>query len=328
MKDFDRDRTLIVSGNSNRELAEEIGNILDKEVLYPATSYSDGERRVDFGDKEQGSVRGKEVFLVQSICNSADGSLNDSLMELLIAIRALRGASASKVNVIIPYYAYARQDKKVEPRTAISARLVADILQIAGSQRVIMMDLHANQIQGFFDVNTCPVDHLYAKPAMIHYIRDELRVSNLTFLSPDSGGVDRARSYAKELGAGIALGNKKRSGANQVESIQIIGDVKNQIVIIVDDMVDTFGTMDKTINATIENGASEVHVAAIHAVLSGKAVEKIENSRVKSVTVTNTIPLSSEAKNCKKIKVVSVAKIFANAIRRIYEERSVSALFM
>jgi ribose-phosphate pyrophosphokinase len=249
-------------------------------------------------------------------------------MELLITIRALRGASARVVNVIIPYLGYARQDKKVEPRTAISARLIADMIQLAGAHRVIMMDLHSNQIQGFFDVTKCPVDHLYAKPAMISHIKSEFKVDNLVILSPDAGGVDRARSYAKELNADFALAKKRREKANEIKEVQIIGDVKDKIILCLDDILDTFGTMEAIGLSLNEAGAQEIHSIGIHPVLSGPALEKITNSEIKSVTVTNTIPLSLEAEKCSKIKVVSVAEIFAKAIKRIYEERSVSALFI
>ncbi len=279
-------------------------------------TFSDGEVFVELGE----NVRGRDVFVIQSTCSP----VNTNLMELLILMDALKRASARRITSVIPYYGYARQDRKVAPRVPISAKLVADLITTAGATRVLSMDLHAGQIQGFFDI---PVDHLFAAPVLLKHFR-ERGYEDLVVVSPDAGGVERARAYAKRLDASIAIVDKRREEANVAKAMNIVGDVKGKNAIIVDDMVDTAGTLTQAAQAILKQGAKDVMACATHAVLSGPAVERIENSELSSVVITDTIPLSKEAQKCSKIKVMSVASLLGEAIRRIHEEDSVSSLFV
>lgn len=278
-------------------------------------SFSDGESSVEIHE----SVRGKQVFAIQSTCPP----VNDNLVELLVMIDALKRASAEEITAVIPYYGYARQDKKVFPRAPITAKLVADLLTTAGTHRVISMELHAGQIQGFFDI---PVDHLYSSPIMLEYLREKYS-DDMIIVSPDAGGVERARAYAQRLGVGLAIIDKRRPGPNVAEVMHIIGDVKGQNAIILDDMVDTAGTLVKAAEALEKNGAKNVYGVLTHPVLSGPAIERINGSPIEEILVTNTIPLGKEAEKSKKIKVLSVSKLFGEAIIRVYRRESVSELF-
>ncbi|HFC97240.1 MAG TPA: ribose-phosphate pyrophosphokinase [Thermosulfurimonas dismutans] len=308
----------IFSGTANPELARKICEYLAVPMGHMEIKrFSDGEIFVEIKE----NVRGADVFVVQPTCTP----VNEHLMELLIIIDALRRASARRITAVIPYYGYARQDRKTAPRTPISAKLVANLITVAGARRVLTMDLHAGQIQGFFDI---PVDHLFAAPVLLEYLRETFRDEELVIVSPDAGGVERARAYAKRLDAGIAIVDKRRPGPNQSEVMHVVGEVKGKVAIILDDMVDTAGTMCKAAEAIRERGAKEVHGMATHPVLSGPAVERIKKSALKSLVVTDTIPLREEAKAIKKIKVLSVARLLGEAIRRIHADDSVSSLFV
>jgi ribose-phosphate pyrophosphokinase len=278
-------------------------------------NFSDGEINVEIDE----SVRGMDVFVVQSICHP----VNNNLMELLILIDALKRASAERITAVLPYYGYARQDRKVSPRAPISAKLIADLITTAGASRILTVDLHAGQIQGFFNI---PVDHLFAAPVLLEYLK-KLK-NDLVIVSPDAGGVERARAYAKRLNTSLAIIDKRREGPNVSQVMNIIGDVEGMVAIIVDDLVDTGGTLARAAYALIEKGAKTVYACCTHPVLSGKAVEIISGSPIEEMIVTNTIPLQEEAKACRKIKVLSVSSLLADAIRRIYEDESVSCLFI
>ncbi len=308
----------IFSGNANPELAEKICAYLAIPLgRANVRTFSDGEIFVEI----QENVRGADVFVIQPTCPP----VNDHLMELLIMIDALRRASARRITAVIPYYGYARQDRKVIPRTPITAKLVANLITVAGARRVLTIDLHAGQIQGFFDI---PVDHLYAAPVLITYLKEEFRDKEIVMVSPDAGGVERARAYAKRLNAGLAIIDKRRLRPNESEVMHVVGDVKGKVAIILDDMIDTAGTICKAADALYERGAKEVHGMATHPVLSGPAIERLKKSPMKSVVVTDTIPLREEAKKLKKIKVLSVAELLGEAIRRIHNDDSVSSLFV
>jgi ribose-phosphate pyrophosphokinase len=245
-------------------------------------------------------------------------------MELLIIIDALKRASASEINAVIPYYGYARQDRKVAPRAPISAKLVADLLTVAGANRVIALDLHAGQIQGFFDI---PVDHLYARPVLVRYIKENI-AGEIVVVSPDAGGVERARAYAKKLNASLAIIDKRRSGPNELaDEMNVIGDIAGKVAVIIDDMIDTAGTLTKAANVLMEEGALAVYGIASHGVLSGPASDRIESSRLSKVVITDSIPLSPAAAGCDKIEVLTISELLADAIKRIYWEDSVSCLF-
>ncbi len=306
----------IFSGNSNLELAQKICDSLEIPLGRAlVTTFSDGEIRVEVGE----NVRGADVFVVQS----GAPPVNDHLMELLVMIDALKRASARRITAVIPYYSYSRQDRKNKPRVPITARLVADLITSVGTDRILTMDLHAGQIQGFFDI---PVDNLYASPILLPYIREHFD-HNLVVVSPDAGGVPRARAYAQRLPAGLALIDKRRVDVNQAEVMNIIGDVEGKTAIILDDMADTAGTLVEATRALLERGAREVHACVTHPVLSGPAVERIEKSDLKSLVVTDTLPLRPQAAHCDKIKVVSAARLFSQAIRSIHNEDSISSLF-
>ena len=306
----------IFSGNANIPLAQEICDILHV-PLGQATvkSFSDGEIMVEIGE----NVRGRDVHVIQSTCEPA----NHHLMELLVMIDALKRASAETITAVIPYFGYARQDRKVAPRTPITSKLVADLLTTAGANRVLTMDLHAGQIQGFFNI---PVDHLYSAPVLLENMKG--RFKNAVVVSPDAGGTERARAFAKRLDAGLAIIDKRRSGPNVCEVMNVIGDVEDRVCVIIDDMIDTAGTLCQAAKVLKEKGARTVYACASHAVLSGPAIERINESCLEEVLVTNTIPTTSKSLNCPKLRTVSVAGLLAETIKRIYSDESVSSLFV
>ena len=307
----------LVAGNSNPALARAIGDYLQTPLTQAVVKrFADMEIFVEI----QENVRGADVFVIQPTCNPVDRHL----MELLLMIDALKRASAERITAVLPYYGYARQDRKDRPRMPISARLVASIIERAGADRILALDLHAAQIQGFFDV---PVDHLFAAPVMVDYF-DEMKGEGLTVVSPDPGGVERARAFGKRLGSPLAIIDKRRPDVNVAEVMNIIGDVEGQHCLIVDDLIDTAGTLVKTTEALLAQGAKSVRACATHAVLSGPAVERIEGSRLTEVIVTNSIPLGEQADNCARIKQLSVAPLLAKAIQSIHEDGSVSTLFV
>ncbi|MGA9109621.1 MAG: ribose-phosphate pyrophosphokinase [Smithella sp.] len=311
------ERIRVFSGNANIALAKKICDKLGVSIgKASVTTFSDGETRVEINE----NVRGMDVFIIQSTCPP----VNVTLMELLIMIDAMKRASAYRITAVVPYYGYARQDRKVAPRAPISAKLVADLITTAGAQRLLSMDLHAGQIQGFFNI---PVDNLFATPVLIDYMKKNYQ-DNTVVVSPDTGGVERARAFGKRLGASLAIIDKRREGPNEAEVMNIIGNVEGKKVIILDDMVDTAGTVVQAASAMKAAGALEVAVCCTHPVLSGPALERIENSEIKEVLVTDTIPLNDRAKNCGKIKVLSVSGILSEAVRRIYYDDSVSSLFI
>lgn len=305
----------IVTGTSNPKLAEDIAKNLGLS-LTPAlvTTFSDGEIRVEIGE----NVRGDDVFVVQPTCSP----VNNSLMELLLLLDALKRASAGTVTAVVPYYGYARQDRKVGPRVPVSAKLIADCISAAGVERVLTVDLHSGQIQGFFDV---PVDNLFAAEVLIDYMSS--LGDDIVVVSPDAGGTERARAYAKRLNVGLAIVDKRRDAPGSARAMEVIGEVKGKTAIVLDDMIDTAGTMCEAGKVLLGHGAKDVVACATHAVLSGPAVERLERSPFSSVVVTDTIPLNAAAAACDKFKVISVAGLVASAIRNIYEETSVSVLF-
>ena len=306
----------IFSGNANFTLAEEIAEHLELTVSEAEVrKFSDGEIFIEIKE----NVRGTDSYIIQPTCTP----VNDHLMELVIMADALRRASARRITAVIPYYGYARQDRKVAPRVPISAKVVAEMLMAVGVRRVLCMDLHAGQIQGFFNI---PVDHLYAAPVLIKYIKEHF--DDFIMISPDAGGVERTRAFAKRLNCGLAIIDKRRDRPNQSEAMHVIGDVSGKIAILLDDMVDTAGTLCSGAETLLRNGAKEIHACCSHAVLSGPAVERITNSSIKSLVVTNTIPLQENALACDKIKVLSVSALLAEAIYRIHNEDSVSSLFV
>ena len=304
-------------GNSNPALAGAIcRHIGIKLGDAQVTTFSDGEIRVEIRE----NVRGKDVFVLQSTC----APVNDHLVELLLMIDAFKRSSAQRITAVVPYYGYARQDKKVAPRVPISAKLVADLITTAGANRVITMDLHAGQIQGFFDI---PVDNLFAAPVLLHYIRENLR-NDTIIVSPDAGGVERARAFAKRLHTQLAIIDKRRLAPNEAQAMHVVGDVEGKKTVILDDMVDTAGTLIQAAEALKKQGAVEVHACCAHAVLSGPAVDRITKSVIKTLVVTDTNPLSEEARGCNKIRVLSVSKLLAEAIHRCHTGSSVSSLFV
>jgi len=310
------DRLRVFTGNANPELAQKICKFLGVRLGKAGVShFSDGEIQVEIDE----SVRGMDTFVVQPTCPP----VNQNLMELLVMLDALKRASADRITVVIPYYGYARQDRKVVPRTSISARLVANLITVAGASRILAMDLHAGQIQGFFDI---PVDHLYALPVQLDYLR-KIK-GEIVVVSPDAGGVERARELGKRLNASIAIIDKRREKANVAKVMHVIGDVKKKVAILLDDMIDTGGTIVKAAEAIMHNGAREVYACCSHPVLSGNAVEKIDGSPLKEMVSTNTIPLSKSARKSKKIKILDVSPILGEAIKRIHNDESVSSLFI
>jgi ribose-phosphate pyrophosphokinase len=307
----------LFAGNSNPVLAHDVAAYLDIPLGQAEVgSFSDGECCVEISE----NVRGMDTFVLQSVCAPA----NTHLMELLIMIDALRRASARRITAVVPYYGYARQDRKVKPRVPITAKLVADLMSVAGSDRVLCMDLHAGQIQGFFNI---PVDNLFATPLLLDAIGRRFP-KDLTIVSPDAGGAERARAYAKRLDANLALIDKRRETANVAEVMNIIGDVRGRNCLIVDDMVDTAGTLCQAAQSLMDEGAAAVYAAITHPVLSGPAAKRIAESPIIEMTVTDTIPLRQEAADGEKFHVVSVAGLLGEAIRRIHNEESVSSLFV
>ncbi|MEM5787280.1 MAG: ribose-phosphate pyrophosphokinase [Syntrophobacteraceae bacterium] len=306
----------VFAGNSNPDLSNRICQILEIPLGKAMVGrFSDGEIRVEIGE----NVRGADVFVIQS----GAAPVNDSLMELLVMIDAFKRASARRITAVMPYYCYARQDRKNKPRVPITARLIADLITRVGANRIVTMDLHAGQIQGFFDV---PVDNLYASPILLPFIKEHFG-NGTVIVSPDAGGVPRARAYAKRLKAGLAMIDKRRSDPNKAEALNIIGEVDGKTAIILDDMVDTAGTLVEATNRLLQEGARAVYSCVTHAVLSGPAIERIEKSSLESLIVTDTLPMSPEAASCPKVQCVTAAKLFAAAIRSIHNEDSISTLF-
>jgi len=311
------DRLKVFSGNSNPALAEEICRHLGHKLGEASVrNFSDGEIYLQILE----NVRGMDVFAVQSTCTPVERNL----LELLLMIDALKRSSAERITAVLPYYGYARQDRKDKPRVPISAKLVASLLETAGADRILALDLHAAQIQGFFDI---PVDHLFATPVLIEHFRKRA-ADDFIVVSPDAGGVERARAFAKRLGCPLAIIDKRREEMNVAEVMNVIGDVRGQHCLIVDDLIDTAGTLVKGAEALLANGATAVSACATHAVLSGPAVQRIEQSQIEQVVLTNSIPLSREAAQCSRIRTLSVASLLAKAIQSIHDETSVSTLFI
>ncbi|MDH4282992.1 MAG: ribose-phosphate pyrophosphokinase [Myxococcales bacterium] len=309
--------TCVFSGNSNPALAEKIAQYLELPIGRARVSrFSDGEVFAEIKE----NVRGVDVYVIQSTC----APVNDNLMELLVMIDALKRASAGSITAVIPYYGYARQDRKAAPRTPITAKLVADLLSASGVDRVVSMDLHAGQIQGFFNK---PFDHLFALPVFLEHLRPRFS-STPVFVSPDAGGVERTRAYAKRMDAGLAIIDKRREGKNVSEVMNIIGDVRGRDCVILDDMIDTAGTITNAARALHDKGAKQVLAAATHPVLSGPALERILASPLEEVIVTDTIPLREEARETGRFRVLSVAGLLGEAIKRIHHSDSVSSLFV
>jgi ribose-phosphate pyrophosphokinase len=311
------DRLQLFTGNANPALSQEIARHLNM-PLGAATvrRFCDGEIHLQINE----NVRGADVFVIQPTCKPVERNL----MELLLMMQALKLASAERITAVLPYYGYARQDRKDKPRVPISAKLVAGLLETAGADRVLTLDLHAAQIQGFFDI---PVDHLYASPVLIEYFRAQ-NLADVTVVSPDAGGVERARAFAKRLNSPLAIIDKRREEANVAEVMNVVGAVEGRHCLLVDDLIDTAGTLVKGAEALLAKGAASVTACATHAVLSGPAVERIEASGLKEVVFTDSIPLSDEAKRSGRIKSLSVGHLLAEAIRSIHEETSVSVLFI
>jgi ribose-phosphate pyrophosphokinase len=315
----------VFGGRAHPELTNEICSILAADLnsglasaepghvtLY---SFSDGENYVQIDE----NVRGADVFVIQPTCPP----VNDNLMELLIMLDAFKRSSARRVTAVLPYYGYARQDRKDKPRVPITSKLVADLITAAGADRVLTLDLHASQIQGFFNI---PVDHLFAAPVIVRHLR-ELELHDVVIVSPDAGGVERARAYAKRLGAGLAIIDKRRVTANQTEVMNIIGDVEGKNVFIVDDIIDTAGTLIHTTEALLSKGARSISASCTHAVLSGPAIGRINHSQLEWVIATNSIPMTDKVQDCPKLKTLSIGGLLADAIKRIHNEDSVSSLF-
>ena len=311
------DDFIIFSGNSNPALSRKVCSYLNVALGGEKVKrFSDGEIQIEIDE----NVRSKDVFVIQSTCSP----VNENLVELLLMLDALKRASAARITAVIPYYGYALQDKKVAPRVPISAKLVADMLTIAGASRIITLDLHAGQIQGFFDI---PVDNLFAAPVLIEHIRNNFN-NDLVIVSPDAGGVERARAFAKRLNAGLAIIDKRREAPNEAKAMAVVGDVAGKVVVILDDMVDTAGTLVEAAGAIMKNGAREVYAVCAHPVLSGPSIERIENSPLKALVVTDTIPLRENARSCKKIKVLSISELIGEAIIRSFKGDSVTSLFV
>ncbi|NQU12959.1 MAG: ribose-phosphate pyrophosphokinase, partial [Desulfobacteraceae bacterium] len=307
----------VFPGNSNPGLAKKICKYLGVQLGgAKVKTFSDGEIQIEIEE----TVRGKDIFIVQSTCPP----VNDNLVELLLMIDAFKRSSASRITAVMPYYGYSRQDKKVVPRVPISAKLIADLLTVAGTNRLITMDLHAGQIQGFFDI---PVDNLFAAPVIIEYIKSNFS-NNLVIVSPDAGGVERARAYAKRLNTDLAIVDKRRDAPNRAIAMSVIGDVTDKVAVILDDMIDTAGTLIEAAYAIIEHGAKEVHACCAHPIFSGPAIDRIKNSVLKSVVVSDTIPLNSKAETCNKISILSISELVGESIIRCHKGDSVSNLFV
>jgi ribose-phosphate pyrophosphokinase len=311
------DKFKIFCGTANEPLCDEVCAFLGLHRGQAlVTRFKDGEAYVQI----QENVRGADVFVLQPTCRPVD----EHLMELLLMIDALKRASARRITAVVPYYGYGRQDRKDKPRAPISAKLVADLLSTAGAHRALLIDPHAPQIQGFFNI---PVDHLFASPVLVDHFK-KLTLPNLTVVSPDAGGVERARFFAKKMDSALAIVDKRRVEMNVAEVMHVIGDVNGRTCLVIDDLIDTAGTLVKTAAALMQNGASDVYACASHAVLSGSAVENISKSCIREVIVTNTIPLTDEARNEAKIRVLTIAGLIGRAIQSIHEETSVSKLFL
>lgn len=307
----------LFGGTSNPILTQEVCNYLGIEPgKITAKTFSDGETQIEIHE----NIRNRDVFILQSTCTP----VNDNLMQLLIIMDALKRASAKRITAIIPYYGYGRQDRKVKPRVPISAKLVADLITTAGADRVVSLDLHAGQIQGYFNI---PVDNLFAAPLLLKFMKSNYN-NNLVIVSPDAGGVERARAFAKRLSASLAIIDKRRDAPNVSEAMNIIGEVEDKTAIILDDMVDTAGTLTQGAAAIKKRGAKKIFACCTHPVLSGPAIERLENSEIDQLVVTNTIPLSEASKKCSKIVTLSVAELIGEAVRRIYYSHSVSTLFV
>jgi ribose-phosphate pyrophosphokinase len=307
----------LFGGTSNQTLTLEVCEYLGIDPgMITTKTFSDGETQVEI----QENVRGRDAFILQSTCTP----VNDNLMQLLIIMDALRRASAKRITAVIPYYGYGRQDRKVKPRVPITAKLVADLVTVSGANRVVSMDLHAGQIQAYFNI---PVDNVFAAPILLKYILSNFQ-DNLVIVSPDAGGVERARAFAKRLNASLAIIDKRREAPNVAEAMNIIGEVEGKTAIILDDMVDTAGTLTQAAKALMERGASATHACCTHAVLSGPAIDRIEASPMDSLVVTNTIPLNDKAMACKKITTLSIAELLGETIKRINSSHSVSTLFV
>ncbi len=313
-----RDEIKVFAGNSNPALADAVCAYLRvNRGVADVRRFSDGEILVEIKE----NVRGGDVFVIQSTCTP----VNDNLIELLLMLDAFRRASAKRITAVVPYYGYARQDRKVAPRVPISAKLIADLVTTAGASRVLTVDLHAGQIQGFFNV---PVDNLFATPVLLRYIRERVPHDEICVVSPDAGGVERARAFAKHLDAGLAIIDKRRIRPNEVAEMHIVGEVRDRTAILVDDMVDTAGTLAAAATALVANGARTVLACCTHPVLSGAAIERIEESQISELIVTDTIPLSAKALACRKIRSLSVAHLIGEAIKRTHFEESISSLFV
>ena len=317
MGERNRNSLRVFSGNAHRSLAKEICNHLSVPLGEAHVGrFPDGEVRLQIME----NVRGADVFVIQPTCSP----VNENLMELLIMLDALRRASAQRITAVMPYYGYARQDRKDRPRVPISSKLVADLLTSAGAHRILALDLHASQIQGYFNI---PVDHLYATPVTVEHFR-RLRLRNLVVVSPDTGGVERARAFAKRLRVPLAIIDKRREDADVVEMMNVIGVVQNKTCLIVDDMIDTGGTLVRGVKALMDKGAREVYACCTHGVFARDAISKICDSPLTRVVATNSIPLSPEGQKCGKIEVLSVGRLLARAIQSIHQETSVSKLFV
>lgn len=307
----------IISCTNNRDLSKEIAKKLNKKLVdTKIIRFADGEVYVEINE----NMRGQDVFVIQSTCTP----VNDSIMELLICIDALRRASAKSITAVLPYFAYARQDRKVSPRSPISAKLFANLLMVSGTSRVLTMDLHANQIQGFFDI---PVDNLFAAPIFVQHIKKNIKSKNLVCVAPDVGGVERARAIAKRLSADLAIIDKRRSGPGTSEVMNVIGDVRNKICVIIDDLVDSGGTIVNAAAALKSKGAKDVYAYVVHGVLTGEAVKKINTSKIKKFIISNSIMNIKKIKKSAKFQTISVGTLFAEAIKRISISKSVSKLF-
>jgi ribose-phosphate pyrophosphokinase len=313
------DKIKVFCGNSNPALAEKICQSLGVALgTAKVKTFSDGEIMVEIGE----NVRGRDVYLIQSTC----APTNNNLMELLIMMDAVKRASAATITAVVPYYGYARQDRKVAPRTPITSKLVADLITTSGADRVVTVDLHAGQIQGFFNI---PVDNLYAAPVILNHLKSRFPNSDeIVMVSPDAGGTERARAFAKRLGCTLAIIDKRRTGPNVAEVMHLIGEVRDKTAIILDDMIDTAGTLTQAAKALKNHGASAIHACATHGVLSGPAIDRINGSDIEELIITDTVPLGEKASQTTKITVLSAAELLAEAIRRIHEDESVSSLFV
>jgi ribose-phosphate pyrophosphokinase len=311
-------RIKLFCGNSNPALAEKICACLGVPLgEAKVKNFSDGEIMVEIGE----NVRGRDIYVVQSTCFPT----NNNLMELLIMMDALKRASAATITAVIPYYGYARQDRKVAPRTPITSKLVADLITTAGADRMVTIDLHAGQIQGFFNI---PVDNLYAAPVILEHLKSRFTHDHIVMVSPDAGGTERARAFAKRLGCTLAIIDKRRTGPNEAEVMHMVGDVKDKIAIILDDMIDTAGTLTQAAKALKDHGARTIYACATHGVLSGPAIDRINASDIEEVVITDTIPQGEKESRTSKIKVLSIAELLGETIRRIHEDESVSSLFV